>query len=174
MESKTVADLDLLLEQQFESERALGDRPMDTTAAQDMILERGHHALVASIDKAIQSERIESLVDYKQRLEGYQYAIDAEIKRLRVRADRLDRKINRVVAGLEFVSNGQSFECPLFKLSWRESKSCEVVDPALVPDAYIRTKVVREIDKSSALTDLKSGEEIPGLKLRSKLNINIK
>ncbi len=139
MESKTIADLDLLLEQQFEIDGVV-----------DLGFEKQAQALINEASVA-------DTLAYRTRLMDSQAAINREIKRLKERFDRLDRKIERAVAGLLWKTNGQDYNADLFSIHWRESKSCEVIDPSLVPDTYIRTKIVREIDKSSALADLKVG-----------------
>jgi hypothetical protein len=96
-------------------------------------------------------------------------------KAYRLHAKREDRVAARVgsiavllLKAAEEATGAPELACgdgTTIKLARRRSKKVDVVDEAAVPDAWIRTKVSKSVDKSGASKALKAGEEIPGLAL---------
>lgn len=110
-----------------------------------------------------------------QQRESYNEQIDKEIKRLQ----DMKKKRAKICATLkEKISEAlqkhgyEKLELPLFSLSFR--KSTAVDDYDTVPAEYQRQVIKVEPDKKLILKDLKAGKDIPGARLITKKNLQIK
>jgi hypothetical protein len=92
--------------------------------------------------------------------------LTARAKQHHARADRLEAYI------AEHLTPGQNLSDSRSALSWRRSESIEITDESLIPIDYIRTKI--EIDKAGIKRAMKDGIEIPGSKIKVKMNLQIK
>lgn len=106
--------------------------------------------------------------------EALDEAIGAEIKALSERRASIRRKAN---AMKEYVANslaGEKFETARVKVSWRKSQVAEytgVIED--LPEECIRY-ATPEVNKTELKKLLKAGAEIPGAKLVTKNNMQIK
>lgn len=107
--------------------------------------------------------------------EGEESLIDAEIKRLQDLkkksakvSDYLKERISAAMAefGIEKV------ESPTLKLSFRKSESVEVYDESKLNQKYFNYKPT--VDKTTIKADLKEGIDVPGARIVSKQNLQIK
>jgi len=101
--------------------------------------------------------------------------IDEEIKRLqglkKTRQNLNTRLKDRL---LEAVNLFGEFTSGLHTFGTRKSSSVEVEDVNALPKEYKVVKVTEQADKKALKEALKRGEEIEGVELVSKLNLNIK
>lgn len=110
-------------------------------------------------------------------LEDQNTSIDNEIKRLQA----IKKTNSNLVERLEFnISNAmQIFEkdeikTPTLKLIFRKSESVECLDVNALDKEYKRIKVTEEADKTKIKEALKDGVFIPGCRLVTNKNLQIK
>ena len=108
--------------------------------------------------------------DYLGEAEKFQNEIEilrSKQKRLVSLAETQENLISR------FIQEGEKIEDTRAKITWRKSESVKLdCDPLTLPERFIRTKV--EADKTELKAALKSGENITGVSLESKMNMSIK
>jgi len=69
----------------------------------------------------------------------------------------------------------KEISCPYFKISLRESAAVDPdIDMDALPEKFKRVKTEIDPNKRDILAALKAGEEVPGAKLKTNLNLTIK
>lgn len=122
----------------------------------------------------LRNEKIENIVLYVKNLSADIEAFDKELKAMDARKKACENKAARLKDYLGAALNGESFETARCKVSYRKSTTLEVVCEALVPNEYIVEQTVRKVDKMSIKNALKNGEQVEGVLLVEKSNIQIK
>ena len=127
--------------------------------------------------KNLQEQRepiLEGTLMYIKENEALDEAIGAEIKALSERRASIRRKAN---AMKEYVANslaGEKFETARVKVSWRKSQVAEYTGMIEdLPEECIR-HATPEVNKTELKKLLKAGAEIPGAKLVTKNNMQIR
>lgn len=122
-------------------------------------------------------DKADNICCYIKDLESLTDAIKAEKKAL---DERLKANESRVESLKKYLSESlkiraiDKLETPRNKISFRSSKSVEVLDEMLISDAYWKEEVVKKLDKKTILDALKNGETVEGCQLLVKSNIQIK
>ena len=123
----------------------------------------------------------EKLQDYVHVLKSFEAEIamfDAEIARMRENKRVLENRVEYLKGKvIDFMqATGQkSANAGTFKLTVRESKSCEIEDESLIPLQYLREIPVRfEPDKNAIKAALKNGEQISGATLKTNYSVTAK
>jgi len=121
------------------------------------------------------SDKLQALVKLIKKTDADDMVIDHEIVRLRTlqktnktKREQLERLVKVILV------EGEKWQDGADKISWRESKSVEVVEGVVLPDVYYRTKIVTEVDKVKLGADLKGGAVVPGASLVTKLNLQVR
>ncbi|MEI9966198.1 MAG: siphovirus Gp157 family protein [Candidatus Moraniibacteriota bacterium] len=65
-------------------------------------------------------------------------------------------------------------ETDIAKLSFRESKTVEIDNIALLPERFVVTKTSRTPDKKAIKEALENGEEVSGARIEEHQNLQIK
>lgn len=108
-------------------------------------------------------------------LESESEIIANEIKRLqelkKVRENAANRLKETISKAMELYEV-EKIETPLTKLSFRKSESVEITDLELIPHEYQKVKV--EADKTAIKAAIKSGANVPGAKLMTNKNLQIR
>jgi hypothetical protein len=152
-----------LLETAFTVDEETGEVLFDNTAFEAI---RGEY-----------NDKIDSIVNYIKSLETLCEGIKKERDNLAERKAQVEKKIESLK---EYISksmelrNMDKFETPKAKLSFRVSKSVNVIDEELIPDDYFKESVSKKLDKASLLKDIKEGKEVKGACLLVKRNLQIK
>lgn len=124
------------------------------------------------IDKDI---KLEGCCAYVKQLRAEIETVVGEIMRLRKLMDQLE---NRQEAFLEYMKfclpANESWKKGVHSITWRRSDAIEVYDESKIPIQYLREKLVYEPDRVQAKQDIKMGAEVPGMKLITKQNIQVK
>lgn len=109
---------------------------------------------------------------FEQRAE----AVDAEIERLKRLKAHCETRARGLKNWLAYCLSGQKTEAGSYRISFRKTEAVEIVDESLIPEAYIRTRVVetRSPAKDEIKADLRAGAEIPGAVLRQNISTIIK
>lgn len=120
------------------------------------------------------SAKIESVALWVKNLESDAVAYKAEKEAFAQREKQASDKAKRLKEWLARVCEGEKFSTAKCAVSFRTSESVEIAEGATIPDAYIRTKVTSEPDKTAIKAALKAGEVIEGCQIVTKFNTNIK
>ena len=103
-------------------------------------------------------------------------AVDAEIERLKRLKVHCEGRAKGLKNWLAYCLSGQKTEAGSYRISFRKTEAVEVIDESLIPEAYMRVKVVetKSPAKDDIKADLKAGAEIPGVALRHNISTIIK
>lgn len=109
------------------------------------------------------------------------YDIDAlknEEKRLADRRKALENRHKSLKDYLE--QNMRAINKPKFKTTFfsyniqKNPPSLDVIDESLIPEDYIKTELVKTIDKKTILAELKAGKEIEGCSIKQSESLRIR
>lgn len=124
------------------------------------------------IDKDI---KLEGCCAYVKQLRGEIETVVGEIVRLRKLMDQLEKRQESFLNYMKFcLQDNQPWKKGVHSISWRKSEAIEVYDESKIPIQYLREKLVYEADRVQAKQDIKMGAEVPGMRLISKQNIQVK
>lgn len=118
------------------------------------------------------NDKVENIALWIKNLLAEAKAIGDEKKALDDRKQRCERKAESLKHYLDYALDGHKFSTPRVAVSYRKSKSVDIINADLVPKEYFKVKY--EISKSDISEALKNGEEVPGCVLTEKENIQIK
>lgn len=107
--------------------------------------------------------------------EGEESLIDAEIKRLqelKKKSAKVSDYLKERISGAMIDFGIEKIETPTLKLSFRKSEAVEVVDESLLDQQFFNYKPT--IDKTAIKAAIKAGEEVPGARIVSNLNLQLK
>jgi len=127
--------------------------------------------------EALQMERerkIESVALWIKNLKADLSALEAERKAFQDRERSCKGKIESLSEWLTNALNGEKFETPKVKVSFRNSEAVEIVDERLIPKDYMRIKTEEAPDKTALKELLKTNIQVPGCRLVKNKNIQIK
>lgn len=119
------------------------------------------------------TEKIENVVAFHKDCKAMAEAIKAEAKALTARAKAYENKADSLKNYLESALNGEKFESPRCKISYRKSESISIDPDALIPYEYVKQREP-EYDKTALKKALKEGIVIDGVTIVEKKNIQIK
>lgn len=129
-----------------------------------------------SIEDAFDS-KVESIVKLIKAKAAERDAIDEEIRRLRARADRLNKETewlkNYIQTEMEHTGRDK-VKSALFNINLSlNPPAVNVVDESVIPSWAFTEKVTRNLDKRGIMEKLKSGEQIPGVELIQRKRLKI-
>lgn len=119
---------------------------------------------------------LETLCKIRARKQGEINAIKDEITRLKEKADRETKALDRLESYMQsmFLRSGEKkITAGTFTLSTRTSTSV-LLEPEFNVPEYMRTKTVVEPDKTAIKEALKEGKQIAGASLATKENLQIR
>ena len=119
-------------------------------------------------------QKIENVGLYIKNLEAEKEAVGNQKKIFADRESRLGKKIDGLKGYLGYALQGEKFKTDKVVMSFRKSESVNVTNEFLVPDEYCNFITTRKPDKKVIKDALKNGEEIMGVELVEKQNIQIK
>ncbi len=123
-------------------------------------------------------DKLENVALWVKDLNAEAAAIKNEEAALKARRQSAEKKAESLKGYLAYALGGaERFKTSKVAISWRKSETVELlegVDPVTLPLEYQRVKVSVEPDKSKLKDALKAGEEIPGVELVEKQNLQIK
>lgn len=118
-------------------------------------------------------EKLDGCCAYVKNLRAHADAIAEEIRRLQEKQQRIEKTRERFITYMgNCLGKGAIWRSTLHSLSWRKSESVEVESEENIPLGYFRVKT--EPDKAKLKDALKSGEEIRGVKLCSRDNLQVR
>lgn len=122
-------------------------------------------------------EKFDNIACYIKDLTALNVAIKDEKKSL---DDRIKSNTSKIESLKRYLTRSlelrdlNKYETAKNKVSFRSSKSVDVIDESKVPEEYIRVKTETSVDKKAVLDALKGGAEIAGCELKESKNIQIK
>ena len=119
------------------------------------------------------NEKIRNIACWIKNLESDEKQLDEQEQLFKNRKLAKRRLKEQLKSYLSFVLNGQKWECPEAKISWRKSESVEITDIKKISKYYLRTKPA-EPNKELIKQDLKAGQMVLGAMLSTKNNISVK
>lgn len=119
-------------------------------------------------------QKIENVGLYIKNLEAEATAVENQEKIFADRKKRIRKKIEGLKGFLGYALDGQKFKTDRVEMSFRKSESVLVKDEYLVPDNLCDFTMVRKPNKTAIKSALKNGEEIMGVELIEKKNVQIK
>lgn len=135
--------------------------------------------IAAAVEKAhgtFQEKAIAVATVYRH-MGTYSDEIDAEIKRLQALKKHVDKEQARVRDYLAMaceMTGTESIRGVYANISFRKSESTVIDDEALLPREYVVEKVTYSPDKAAIKAAIKAGQEVPGARIETKRNIQIK
>lgn len=119
-------------------------------------------------------KKVEGVALWIKNLRAEADALKAEKEAFAEREKSARTKIDSLTAYLAQALNGEKFSTATVAVTFRKSQSVSITDAEAIPEAYMRTKVTTEPDKTAIKDALKGGEQIPGAELVTNLNPQIK
>lgn len=123
------------------------------------------------------NEKLEGCGIFVKNCKAEAEAIKAEEKRLKERREILDKRIDRMEEYMLYSmdrTGTDKLETARVSISTRKSDAVVVGDISLVPEKYTKTKVDVTVDKTAAKKAMKAGEQIPGLGMVFRTNLQVK
>lgn len=122
------------------------------------------------------AEKCLNLACLIKNVEGEAEMISVEEKRLSARRKAAERRADwlrqYLVGNME---PGTNLKDARATISWRKSTAVEIeVRPEDLPENLRRTKIIHEADKAAIKINLEAGQEIPGCKIATRFNLQIK
>ena len=119
-------------------------------------------------------EKIENMLLYVKDLRAEQAAIKSEIDTLEARRKASMRKEESITRYVQASLAGEKFKTARCAVSYRKTTSVQITDFALIPDTYIRRRVLEEPDKVAIKDALKAGDTVNGAYLEEHQSMSIK
>jgi hypothetical protein len=104
-----------------------------------------------------------------EELKAQEKALATRRKALEGRAEYLESLLSEAIGGKKWQSPKSSMQ-----IAVKETTAVQIEDMSKVPESFIRTKVVKEVDKIPAKKLLEAGEEVPGLFLEYRKHLTVK
>lgn len=138
----------------------------ECTDQQRLLIEEELETLDLKFENLLEHLKID-VIEAEADLEHWKAWLKAKSEKTNARIERLDKYIVRLLQrrGMDKIKTG------LFTMSLRESKYVEVVDEALLPKAYVRSKTTYEPNKLLLNKDLKEGKQVSGAELKTRINL---
>lgn len=116
---------------------------------------------------------------YIRNLEADAEAIASVISEMRERSLRYAKQANSLREYLKFnmekTGITDKIKCPAFEIRIKTNpESLVILDESLIPDIYIKEKIVKSVDKVSIKKDIQAGFEVEGTKLERNKVLVIK
>ena len=111
-----------------------------------------------------------------KKLESDNVTISHELERLQRIEKRNDKLIDRLKESMKMALEifGESKKIDTFTLSLRKSKSVEIIDAELIPEAYRVVKTTETINKTEIKKAIERGVNVAGATIKENQNLQIK
>lgn len=172
-------ELDTLLEfQQTGEVKEEEQNPFDYSPYLTEAGEINKEAIEARI-KGLYSDDVDLIEDTArifQTLQNEAEALKAQEKALAIRRKALEGRAEYLETRLTEAVGGVAWKSPKsnMKFTFKDTDAVIVDNQAEVPEEYIRTKIMKEVDKIAAKKVLKDGGEITGLHLEYRKHLTVK
>lgn len=171
-------ELDTLLEFQQTGEVKEEQNPFDYSPYLTEAGEVNKEAIEARI-KGLYSDDVDLIEDTArifQTLQNEAEALKAQEKQLAAQRKILEGRVEYLETRLTEAVGGIAWKSPKsnMKFTFKDTDAVIVDNQAEVPEEYIRTKIMKEVDKIAAKKAIKDGMEISGLHLEYRKHLTVK
>jgi len=124
--------------------------------------------------------KVENLCKYVRHLELFQEQAKEEIKRINELKKKAEKRVNSIKKYMTpYVMQKGSVDAGTFKLSTRKFKSVDLSDEFFrvyeqIENEYLVPTTTYKPDKKKIKADIEDGNEIPGARLITKENLQIR
>lgn len=121
--------------------------------------------------------KLENIALYAKNLASEASAIKEEENTLAERRKRLERKCERlkgILIGAIKEDGGKKISSPRFEAVIRDNKRTEILNPDLIPEEFIVTKIEKNPDKTAIKKAIEAGQEVAGATISINTTITIK
>ena len=121
-------------------------------------------------------EKARGYIWHIKKLESDNITINEELNRLERIEKRNNKLIDRLKENMKFALEifGESQKVDTFTLSLRKSKSVEIIDAELIPEAYRVVKTTETINKTEIKKAIEGGLTVAGATIKENNNLQIK
>lgn len=122
-------------------------------------------------------EKANNIIRYRQSLIAGAEAIDTEIKRLSDLKKSVSNKAKNIENYISYAMkkhNIEKIDADIAKISFRKSETLEVENEALIPEEFILTKEIKQVDKMAIKKAIKDGRKVDGVLIQVHQNLNIR
>lgn len=117
--------------------------------------------------------KIENIALWIKNLKSDKEALKAEKESFAQRQKATENRIESLTRYLETALNGEKFKTPKVAITYRKSEQIVITDGVQLDDQYLRYREP-EPDKTAIKEAIKSGVEIDGVSLKTRMNMQIK
>lgn len=117
--------------------------------------------------------KLENVACWIKNLRAEAAAIKAEKDALAKREKAAAKKAEDLENWLVQVLGGQAFNTAKCAVGFRKSQRVDVLDKAIIPEAFMKAKTEYSPDKNAIAAAIKAGQEVSGCVLTDYLNISI-
>lgn len=117
--------------------------------------------------------KLENVACWIKNLRAEAAAIKAEKDALAKREKASAKKAEDLENWLVQVLGGQAFNTAKCAVGFRKSQRVDVLDKAIIPEAFMKAKTEYSPDKNAIAAAIKAGQEVSGCVLTDYLNISI-
>jgi hypothetical protein len=160
---------------------ALYSKDLEYTKDGEVLEHNTNEVLNAELEKIKESfeNKAIAVAMYIRNLEADAEAISNAILGMQERSRRFAKQANSLREYLQFniekTGITDKIKCPHFQISVKTNpESLVIIDESLIPDIYIKEKIVKSVDKISIKKDIQAGFEVEGTKLERNKVLVIK
>lgn len=118
--------------------------------------------------------KIDGITSWYKQLTAEALAIKAERESLYTRQVSKEKQADSLKKYLSDILNGQKFETPRHKLSWRKSTGVNITNADLIPSQFYEIVEEKKINKSDIKKAISIGIEVDGAEIYTNNNLQIK
>lgn len=118
--------------------------------------------------------KIENCILYAKSLKADAEAILKESDALKDRATVKLNRAERTLQYVEYILSGEEFETDRCQVTYRPSKTVEIINIDAIPEQYMKVKTTTTPDKMAIKKVLKDGGLVPGAVLEDHLKMRVK
>jgi DNA repair ATPase RecN len=122
-------------------------------------------------------EKATNIFKVMKNLEAPVIAIDEEIKRLTALKRSYQSKaqsLKKYVSYQMEINKIEKIESDIVTFSFRKSSAVNVSNEEIIPEKFIKEKVVKQVDKTAIKKAIADGEEVAGASIEVRKNLQIK
>ena len=149
---------------------------MQNTADEDGVVDMALLPAIGDAKELVEQKGV-SIGGVVKTLSARKSEIDTEIERLKQMSDVIGSRITYLKNAVSEVLTQcgiERIEGIHATISFRASEQTIIDDESEIPDEYIATKITTTPDKTKIKNAIKAGQDVPGARIESKRNIQIK
>lgn len=124
--------------------------------------------------KMERDEKVDNCLMVMRQYEADSVAIDTEIKRLTALKKTYQSRAEWLKSYVQGCLKGEKFKSDKFNVTYRNTKSANIVDWTLIPAEFYKDRTDKDISKSKIMEVLKAGGSVPGAELEEKTSMVVK